>query len=35
MLTGGFRTQQAMEEAVANGEVDIVGLGRGFAVYPF
>lgn len=35
MLTGGFRTQSAMEEAIANGEVDIVGLGRGFAVYPY
>lgn len=35
MLTGGFRTQKAMEQAIEDGEVDVIGLGRGFAIYPF
>lgn len=34
MLTGGFRTAAAMETAIANGEVDIIGLGRPFCLYP-
>lgn len=34
MLTGGFRTVEAMEQALANGEVDVIGLGRPFALYP-
>lgn len=34
MLTGGFRTAAFMEEAVANRETDVVGLGRPFCLYP-
>lgn len=34
MLTGGFRTAAAMENAVKNGEVDIIGMGRPFCLYP-
>ncbi|CAM3850872.1 NADH:flavin oxidoreductase/NADH oxidase family protein [Parendozoicomonas haliclonae] len=34
MVTGGFRSQQAMEQAVTSGAVDIVGLARPFAVDP-
>jgi 2,4-dienoyl-CoA reductase-like NADH-dependent reductase (Old Yellow Enzyme family) len=34
MLTGGFRTIETMEKAVENGELDFVGLGRPFCVYP-
>jgi 2,4-dienoyl-CoA reductase-like NADH-dependent reductase (Old Yellow Enzyme family) len=34
MLTGGFRTAAAMEEAVASGTVDLVGLARPLAVDP-
>lgn len=34
MLTGGFRTVSVMEEALANDELDMVGLGRAFALYP-
>ena len=34
MLTGGFRTIETMERAVENGELDFVGLGRPFCVYP-
>lgn len=34
MLTGGFRTAEAMVDAVASGAVDLVGLGRPLAVQP-
>jgi len=34
MLTGGFRTITTMEKAVDNGELDFVGLGRPFCVFP-
>lgn len=34
MLTGGFRTVELMEEALAENHVDIIGLGRPFCVYP-
>jgi len=34
MLTGGFRTIAGMEKAIADGHVDIIGLGRPFALYP-
>jgi 2,4-dienoyl-CoA reductase-like NADH-dependent reductase (Old Yellow Enzyme family) len=31
MLTGGFRTMEAMEEALENNELDIIGMARPFA----
>lgn len=34
MLTGGFRTTTTMEAAIQNGELDFVGLGRPFCLYP-
>jgi 2,4-dienoyl-CoA reductase-like NADH-dependent reductase (Old Yellow Enzyme family) len=34
MLTGGFREKSALESAVESGLVDLVGMGRPFAVYP-
>lgn len=34
MLTGGFRTADTMAAAVENGELDFVGLGRPFCVFP-
>ena len=34
MLTGGFRTASGMENAIASGELDIVGVARPFAVFP-
>ncbi|GAA2623945.1 NADH:flavin oxidoreductase/NADH oxidase family protein [Actinomadura fulvescens] len=34
MLTGGFRTKAAMEEAVTSGAVDLIGLGRPMALAP-
>lgn len=34
MLTGGFRSAAAMREAVANGDIDVVGLGRPLTVDP-
>ncbi|MFC3150072.1 NADH:flavin oxidoreductase/NADH oxidase family protein [Litoribrevibacter euphylliae] len=34
MVTGGFRSQRAMEEAVESGATDIVGLARPFAIDP-
>ncbi|MCP2041571.1 2,4-dienoyl-CoA reductase-like NADH-dependent reductase (Old Yellow Enzyme family) [Neisseria sp. HSC-16F19] len=34
VITGGFRSQQAMEDAVAGGEVDLVGLAKPFALQP-
>lgn len=32
MVTGGFRTRAAMDEALASGEVDMIGLGRPLCV---
>ncbi len=34
MLTGGFRTVSIMEQALAEGELDIVGIARPFTLYP-
>ncbi|MEM6802951.1 MAG: NADH:flavin oxidoreductase/NADH oxidase family protein, partial [Bacteroidota bacterium] len=34
MLTGGFRTATTMAAAVENGELDVIGLGRPFCLYP-
>lgn len=34
MLTGGFRTASVMEQALADGKLDIVGLARPFCLYP-
>lgn len=34
MLTGGFRTVSAMEEAVASNKVDVIGIARPFALFP-
>jgi hypothetical protein len=34
MVTGGFRSAEAMERAVATGACDVVGLGRPLAVLP-
>lgn len=34
MLTGGFRTADTMNKAIANGELDFVGLGRPFCLFP-
>ncbi len=34
MLTGGFRTAEIMSSAIDNGEVDMIGLGRPFCMYP-
>lgn len=34
MLTGGFRTAEAMAEAVASGGIDVVGLGRPLTLQP-
>lgn len=34
MLTGGFRSAEAMEDAVASGAIDVVGLGRPLTVEP-
>lgn len=34
MLTGGFRTRAGMEDALAHGAVDIVGLARPMAIEP-
>ncbi len=34
MVTGGFRTRAGMEQALASGAVDVIGLGRPFAVEP-
>ncbi|MEL6256760.1 MAG: NADH:flavin oxidoreductase/NADH oxidase family protein [Bacteroidota bacterium] len=34
LLTGGFRTVRVMEEALANDELDMVGLARPFALNP-
>ncbi len=32
MVTGGFRTRRAMEEALASGAADVIGLGRPLCV---
>ena len=32
MVTGGFRTRAAMDEALAGGELDMVGIGRPMCV---
>ena len=34
MLTGGFRTAEAMNDAVASGGIDVVGLGRPLTLEP-
>lgn len=34
MLTGGFRSVKVMEDALAEGAMDIIGLGRPFCLYP-
>lgn len=34
MLTGGFRTVGTMNKAIENGELDFVGLGRPFCIFP-
>jgi len=34
MLTGGFRTAEAMNAAIENGELDFVGMGRPFCIFP-
>ncbi len=34
VVTGGFRTQKGMEEAITNGEIDMVGVARPFALVP-
>lgn len=34
MVTGGFRTRAAMEEALARGAADVIGLGRPLCVEP-
>ncbi|MFT6810674.1 MAG: 2,4-dienoyl-CoA reductase-like NADH-dependent reductase (Old Yellow Enzyme family) [Saprospiraceae bacterium] len=34
MLTGGFRTISTMDAAIEGGELDFVGLGRPFCVFP-
>ena len=34
MLTGGFRSVKVMEEALAGGKLDIIGLARPFCLYP-
>jgi len=34
LLTGGFRTPQAMASAISSGAIDLVGLGRSLAIEP-
>lgn len=34
MLTGGFRTVETMNAAIDNGELDLIGLGRPFCIFP-
>ncbi len=34
MLTGGFRTRKTIISAIENGELDFVGLGRPFCLFP-
>ena len=34
LLTGGFRSVKVMEDAIAGGKLDVIGLGRPFCLYP-
>lgn len=34
VVTGGFRSQEGMEEAIASGEIDMVGMAKPFALVP-
>ncbi|MCL4115662.1 UNVERIFIED_CONTAM: hypothetical protein GTU68_004793 [Idotea baltica] len=34
MLTGGFRTVATMERAIAEGELDVIGMARPFTLFP-
>ena len=34
LLTGGFRSVKVMEDALAGGKLDMIGLGRPFCLYP-
>ena len=34
LLTGGFRSVKVMEDALADGKLDVIGLGRPFCLYP-
>ena len=34
LLTGGFRSVKVMEDAIAAGKIDMIGLGRPFCLYP-
>ena len=34
MLTGGFRTASTMASAISSGELDFVGMGRPFCIFP-
>ena len=34
MLTGGFRTASTMANAISSGELDFVGMGRPFCIFP-
>ena len=34
MLTGGFRSVKVMEDSLADGKLDVIGLGRPFCLYP-
>jgi hypothetical protein len=34
MITGGFRTRAAMESAIADGDCDVIGLGRPLCTEP-
>jgi hypothetical protein len=34
MVTGGFRTRTAMQQALADGELDVIGLGRPLVTVP-
>jgi 2,4-dienoyl-CoA reductase-like NADH-dependent reductase (Old Yellow Enzyme family) len=34
MVTGGFRSSSGMDEALAGGDVDVIGLGRPFCIDP-
>lgn len=35
MVTGGFRTSEGMNEAIASGALDITGVARPYCVYPY
>ena len=34
MVTGGFRTRRGMEKALADGDCDMIGIGRPAVLYP-